>query len=105
MEKTSKFISYLILGILILLAAYYAFTGLNGSRDDSGNIPGNPSSSEENGAPGNDGDAISTEDADEGREDGASVPVRESTPQERMERTVSPSDAASYSDEDLPADF
>lgn len=35
----------------------------------------------------------------------AVTPPKESTPAERVNRTVSPSDAASYSEEDLPEDF
>jgi hypothetical protein len=103
MEKTSKIIKVLIAAV-ILVAAAYAISDLSKSKNTQEIIPEVPASSDETDASENEaGENVPADTAEE--DSGASAPAKESTPEERESRTVSPSDAASYSDDDAPPDF
>lgn len=102
MEKTSKIIKVLFMAV-ILIAVFFALSGLSKSRRASEVFPEAPAS-EETDLPAGGSEAAAPPDTVQ-EKDNASVPVTPSTPEERASRTVSPSDAASYSEEDLPADF
>jgi hypothetical protein len=97
----------LAIAFFILIAAYFAFSDLAKTENAQEIVPKVPASSDKsdlmnNGEKTEEG-LQEKENLDDGA--GASVPVQQSTPEERASRTVSPSDAASYSEDDLPPDF
>ncbi len=107
MEKTSK-LTRILIAAAVLIAAAYALSGLLKTKNTQEIIPEAPASSEEadfskDGAEEAAPDNAVSEEGEEGGE--APAPAGESTPTERASRTVSPSEAASYSDDDLPPDF
>lgn len=90
-------------GILVALAAIVA--GMAGSRKNA-EVKSPTSMPEENKSlPAGDNERMPSLDAGDNQTNTTTPAKEESTPEERVNRTVSPSDAASYSEEDLPSDF
>ena len=89
-------------GVLVALAVIGA--SMTGSRKNA-EVKSPTSMPEENKSlPADNNEQMPSLNADDNQTD--TTPAKEeSTPEERANRTVSPSDAASYSEEDLPSDF
>jgi len=90
-------------GVLVALAAIGA--DMAGSRKNA--EVKSPTSMPEENKPlsADNNEQMPSLDADDNQTDTTTPAKKESTPEERANRTVSPSDAASYSEEDLPSDF
>lgn len=103
MQNSQKMIKILI-GIIVLIMLLIA--GYNMAyRKDVESKPQNTTPVEEDALENGEVDEdIPLSDVNDEKSETV-APSKESTPVERANRTVSPSDAASYSEEDLPEDF
>lgn len=100
-QKSKK----ILIGVGVLVALTAIGASMAGSRKNA-EVKSPTSMPEENKSlPTDNNEQMPSLDADDNNQTNTTPAKEESTPEERANRTVSPSDAASYSEEDLPSDF
>ncbi|MFA7170480.1 MAG: hypothetical protein WC180_00655 [Candidatus Paceibacterota bacterium] len=96
-QKTTK----ILVGIVILIVLVFMGIKMSDFQKNAEEKTSAPASEENNALLEENEEATSSENNDI---QSSEPEINESTPEERANRTVSPSDAASYSENDLPVD-